>query len=149
MNAPEPDRDYETYRQLLRLWAQENPIKTHKLQVFLLTQAVLVAAVVLNGGLVAGNALLFLAGVLVSLVWTWSLGRTALYQEIWQIKLQELAGNHPEDPRFALLKTAVAKRRAPRWLRILGGVSARYYLVGAPLLFTLAWLLLLCAQLVC
>lgn len=49
------EKDYERYKQLIDLWAKENPIKTDKLQVLLLVNSILVTAVSVSGGFVAKN----------------------------------------------------------------------------------------------
>ncbi len=52
----------------------------------------------------------------------------------------ELSKRHAEDPRFQLLDTDAAKLAVPGWLRLAGGVSSKYYLMGTPVVFSLAWL---------
>jgi hypothetical protein len=133
------DADLEAYRLLLGLWMQENPIKTNKLQVLLAVNGLLISAVTLAGGFAAGWWTLPAAGVLFNVIWTLSIGRTALYQEVWQMKLRELAARHTGDPRFAVLETKAIRREAPLFLRVFGGVSSRWYLVLSPIVLALAW----------
>ena len=134
------ERDYQTYRCLLDLWSDENPIKTTKLQFLLVVNAGLLLGAQLGGGMARANLPLFLAGAVLCLVWTLSIGRTVLSQKAWQRKLVALADNHPDDPRFQILDTREAERQAPGWLRVLGGVSSKYYLLAAPVAFGLAWM---------
>ena len=141
MSEEPRERDLQLYRQLLELWQAENPIKTIKLQFLLATNALLLAAVQLNGGLVADNRLAMLGGFVLCAVWTLSIGRTALFQKAWKTRLDDIARRHADDPRFQLLDQRDALRRAPGWLRALGGVSSKYYLLGAPAGFAVAWLL--------
>jgi hypothetical protein len=137
------DKDYEQYKQLLDLWSKENPIKTNKLQVLLLVNALLLSAVNVSGGFKPENWPIYVGGAILSFVWVLSIGRTSLFQKIWQIKINELANNYPKDERFQILNKAKIYRKIPLLLRIFGGVSSKYYLVGAPLVFCIIWLLLI------
>jgi hypothetical protein len=136
------ERDLDAYKQLVGLWAQENPIKTTKLQVLLAVNGGLFSIVPFQG-FTRANWILYLAGFLVSAVWTLSIGRTVLYQKVWQVKLAEIATRHPDDARFRVVDDADALPRVPRWLRVLGGVSSKYYLLGAPIVFAVGWLVVL------
>ena len=137
------DRNYEQYKQLLDLWAKENPIKTNKLQILLLANALLLTAVNVSGGFTAENWPIYVGGAILSFVWVLSIGRTSLFQKIWQIKINELAKNYPKDERFQILNKTKIYRKTPLLLRIFGGVSSKYYLLGAPLVFCIIWLCLL------
>ena len=137
------EHDWEAYRILLHLWSSENPIKTIKLQVLLAVNALLVSAVAIAGG----RWYLYLAGAVFCFVWTLSIGRTALFQNLWQSKLAVLRARHPGDARFAVLDTVAERHRAPRLLALLGGVSSKWYLVLSPLLFGVAWLAVLAVAL--
>lgn len=132
--------DLEAYTALTVLWRAENPIKTTKLQVLLAVNAGLIAVAVLNGGLADKNAPLFACGFLFCGIWTLSIARTVLSQQAWKIKLNEISARHPGDVRFAMLDTGPAESRAPYWLRTLGGVSSKYYLVASPVLMCGGWL---------
>jgi hypothetical protein len=138
-DADRVERDYASYRLLVDLWARENPIKTAKLLVLLATNALLIAAGSVAGGLVPKNWPLCLTGAALSLVWVLSLGRTALFQEGWRLKIREIAARYPEDARFQVLETGAERRKAPLILRVMGAVPSVYYLVGAPILICLAW----------
>ncbi|OGK98161.1 MAG: hypothetical protein A3E31_18260 [Candidatus Rokubacteria bacterium RIFCSPHIGHO2_12_FULL_73_22] len=141
MNEPDGvERDYQTYKSLLELWSKENPIKTTKLQVLLAVNALLVSAVNVSGGLTAGKWYVYLAGAVFSFIGMFSIGRTSLFQDVWQIKLAELRARHRDDPRFSILETEDARRRARPMLRTFGAVSSRWYLLFSPLAFALAWL---------
>lgn len=130
----------DAYLQLLDLWKSENPIKTTKLQVLLAVNGALISIVQLNGGLVRENLVLFIAGFLLCLVWTLSIGRTALFQRVWRIKMKGIAKHYPDDPCFNLLDTEEAIRHAPWILRFFGGVSSKYYLLAAPVVFAFGWI---------
>lgn len=138
----EVERDYETYARLLALWQSENPIKTLKLQVLLAVNALLVAALAVAGGPVPERWYLYATGLFVSLVWTFSLGRTSLFQDVWQARLAALRTRHPHDTRFSLLDNAQARSHARASVRLLGGMPSRWYLLGSPLVFVLWWLAL-------
>jgi hypothetical protein len=131
--------DYECYVRLLDLWSKENPIKTTKLQVLLAVNAALVSLINYTGGFGPRNLPLFLAGALVSLIWTLSIGRTVQFQKIWQVKLDMLAKSHPGDPRFQILETSEAEEALHGWLRVLGSVPSKYYLLVAPVMFSTMW----------
>ncbi|MCI0526211.1 MAG: hypothetical protein L0Y56_01975 [Nitrospira sp.] len=143
MDRVEPEKDYEIYKQLLDLWAKENPIKTTKLQMALLVNALLLAVVAINDGFVAKNWPLYLGGTLACFVWVLSIGRTSLFQEIWQAKLMNLAARHSEDSRFQVHHHQEELEKISIFLRAMGGISSKYYLLGTPLLLGVLWLCLL------
>jgi hypothetical protein len=136
------ERDYEAYKTYLELWKSENPIKTNKLQVLLVVNGLLVSAVQIAGGFEKKNWFLFLAGCVFSLIWVLSIGRTCFYQKVWQLRIKriETRADYARDPRFGILDITDVENDAPTWLRVLGGVSSKYYLLGAPVLFSLVWL---------
>ena len=137
-------RDYEMYKMVMDLWSRENPIKTNKLQVLLVVNGLLVSAInVSGGGFSLEKWFLYVAGALFSLIWTFSIGRTALFQEAWQMKLVALREAHPDDPRFAVHETRGERARAPAFLRYAGRVPSKWYLVYSPFAFTLIWLAIL------
>jgi hypothetical protein len=143
MNTNDADKDYEVYKTLLDLWSKENPIKTNKLQVLLVVNGLLLTAVNVSGGFIAKNWPIYLGGAVFSLIWVLSIGRTSLFQKIWQVKINQLANNHLNDERFQILKYTDEIRKTPLFLRIVGGVSSKYYLVGAPFVFCIIWFCLL------
>ncbi|MCH7761763.1 hypothetical protein IIA15_10265, partial [candidate division TA06 bacterium] len=137
------EQDFETYKMLLELWSRENPIKTTKLQVLLAVNGLLVSAVSLSGGFTADKWFVYMAGAIFSLIWTFSIGRTSLFQNIWQIKLKELRDRYPNDPRFSILETNAARKRARLLLRFFGGISSKWYLLFSPFGFAITWLAIL------
>ena len=139
-DADMAERDYASYRLLVDLWAGENPIKTAKFLVLLATNALMIAAVSVSGGLVPKNWPLCLAGASFSLVWILSLGRTVLFQEGWRLKIREIAARYPGDARFQVLETGGEREKAPFVMRAMGAVPSKYYLLGAPVILTLCWL---------
>jgi len=142
MNTTTADRDYESYKQLLDLWARENPIKTNKLQVLLVVNGLLLSAVSVSGGFAQRNWPIYLGGAVFSLVWVLSIGRTSLFQKIWQVKINELARKYKDDDRFHIHDKTPHIQKTPKFLRIVGGVSSKYYLIGAPFVFCISWLCL-------
>jgi hypothetical protein len=140
MDVNEVERDYEVYKQLLDLWAKENPIKTNKLQVLLVVNGLLLTAVNMGGGFKATSWPIYLGGAVLCLVWVLSIGRTSLFQAAWQRKISELSQKYPSDHRFQILGTKDAIKKLPKFLRFVGGVSSKYYLIGAPILFGICWL---------
>lgn len=140
MHGNGSDVDHEIYKQLVELWARENPIKTSKLQALLVVNGLLLSAVTIGGGFQAKSWPLYAGGTLFSLVWVLSIGRTSLFQEVWQRKIAQLQGKHPGDERFRVLDAGEPMREAPGFLRLLGGVPSKYYLLGAPLALCLVWL---------
>ena len=141
--ATEADRDYEAYRALLDLWSRENPIKTTKLQMVLAVNALLVSVVTYTSTVAAPGWYLYLAGAAFSLIWTFSIGRTSLFQDVWQIKIADIRRRHPDDPRFGILETDDALRRARPLLRAFGAMPSKWYLLFSPLLFAVVWLIAL------
>lgn len=140
MDEHKVEKDFETYKQLLTLWVSENPIKTNKLQVLLVVNGLLLSAVDVGGGFSMRSWPVYLGGAVFSLVWVLSIGRTSLFQKVWQIKIEELARCYPEDGRFQILEEKTTLKKAPRFLRSVGGVSSKYYLVGTPIVFGIGWL---------
>lgn len=135
--------DYQAYKLLLGLWQSENPIKTTKLQMLLAVNALLVSAVSISGGFSRDQWYLYAAGMIFSLTWMFSIGRTSLFQDIWQAKLMELQRKYPADPRFSILDTQRQKKQARPIMRAFGGVPSRWYLLFSPLAFAVAWLAIL------
>jgi hypothetical protein len=142
--ADRAGRDLEAYKMLLTLWSNENPIKTTKLQVLLAVNALLVSAVQVSGGkFTADKWSIYAVGCAFNLVWTLSIGRTALFQEAWEIKLGELRARYPDDIRFSVLENKSQRSQAPCMLRAFGGVSSRWYLLLTPFVLAIGWLLIL------
>lgn len=135
--------DYQTYKTLLDLWSKENPIKTTKLQVLLAVNGLLVSAVNISGGISSERWYVYLAGAIFCLIWTFSIGRTVLFQDIWQIKLEELRERYPGDSRFSILETDQQKKNARPMIRIFGAISSKWYLLFSPFVFAIAWLVIL------
>lgn len=135
--------DLEAYKMLLNLWSNENPIKTTKLQVLLAVNGLLVSAISVSGGFTRDKWFVYLAGAVFSLIWTFSIGRTSLFQDIWQIKLKEIQQRYPQDPRFSILDTAEAKKQARWMMRLFGGIPSKWYLLFSPFGLVIAWLLVL------
>ena len=133
------EKDYIAYRAYVDLWAAENPIKTNKLQVLLIVNALLVSALHVGGGFHIAKWPIFMAGSVSCVIWLMSIGRTSLFQKVWQTKAIELSNTYTGDHRFQLLDTEAAELEAPRWLRFWGAVPSRFYLLGAPMVFSLAW----------
>jgi hypothetical protein len=145
--AKQGDHDYEAYKTLLDLWSRENPIKTTKLQTLLAVNALLVSVVNYTSATAAPRWYLYLAGAVFSLIWTFSIGRTSLFQDVWQIKIADLRRRHPGDARFAILETDDALRRARPLLRWFGAIPSKWYLLFSPFLFAIGWLIALVATL--
>ena len=140
MNPDTDQNDFEAYRLLLDLWQQENPIKTNKLQVLLAVNALLVSALSLSQSSGREDWYVYVAGACFCLIWTFSIGRTSLYQAVWQQKLNELAATHGGDPRFHAHVAEAHRSRAAMPLRVLGGISSKWYLLFAPVAFAVAWM---------
>ena len=136
------ESDLEAYKMLLGLWSGENSIKTTKLQVLLAVNGLLVSAISVSGGFTADKWFVYLAGAVFSLIWTFSIGRTSLFQDIWQIKLKELQQRYPQDLRFSILETSQAKKQTRAMLRLFGGIPSKWYLLFSPFGFAIAWLLM-------
>jgi len=136
----ESDIAFEQYRILLDLWSKENPIKTTKLQVLLAVNALLVSGVGLGDeGFSQSKWFIYVAGCMFSLVWTFSIGRTSLFQDAWNRKLNEIAKNHQNDPRFAIHDTRRECQSAAPALRFFGGVPSKWYLLFVPPAFATIW----------
>ena len=133
------EKDYIAYRAYVDLWAAENPIKTNKLQVLLVVNGLLVSGLQITGGFHIANWPIFMSGSVFCAIWTISIGRTILFQKVWKAKAKELSKPYTRDHRFQLLDTEASESAAPRWLRFWGAVPSKYYLLGAPVVFSFAW----------
>jgi hypothetical protein len=139
----EVDKDLDAYGRLVELWAQENPIKTNKLQVLLAVNGLLVTGIQISGGFFAKNWAFYIAGAVFSAIWTFSIGRTVLFQKVWQRKIGAIMKKHPGDPRFSVLDTDADEKAIGGVARMFGNVSSKYYLLWSPAIFTLTWLVAL------
>ncbi|HEX9776234.1 MAG TPA: hypothetical protein VGB83_11750 [Actinomycetota bacterium] len=138
------DRAFASYQIVLGLWSKENPIKTTKLQVLLAVNALLISvAGISDEGLTHDKWPVYVGAAVFSMVWTFSIGRTALFQSAWGAKLNDFAARYPDDERFHLHETKAEQAAARPLLRILGGVSSKWYLTLSPLAFTIVWLVIL------
>jgi hypothetical protein len=137
------EADYQTYQTLLDMWSKENPIKTTKLQVLLAVNALLVSAVNISGGITPNKWYVYLAGGVFSLIWMFSIGRTALFQDVWQIKIADLRKLHPGDPRFSILESEAERKRAKLMMRLFGAIPSKYYLLLSPLALAVTWFAIL------
>jgi len=141
--ANQIEQDYQNYKVLLDLWSKENPIKTTKLQMLLAVNGLLASAVNISGGVSGSKWYIYLAAAVFCLIWMFSIGRTVLFQDIWQRKLQELQTRHPNDSRFSILQTKPYQERVSLVARAFGAVPSKWYLLFSPLLFALVWLTVL------
>jgi hypothetical protein len=141
------ERDYESYKLLLDLWSKENPIKTTKLQVLLVVNGLMVSAINIGGGPLVDPKkwYIYVAGTMFNAIWTLSIGRTVLFQDLWQLKLRELRDRYPDDPRFTIIETAAYRSNAARFVRLFGCMSSKRYLLFSPFLFAMIWLAILIA----
>jgi len=133
------EQDLHSYNTLLTLWQSENPIKTIKLQFLLATNAGLFGFFALADN---NSTLLAISGIVLNIIWMLSIGRTSLFQKAWKNKLDEISARHTSDARFQILDIKTAAASAPVWLRWVGGVSSKYYLLGAPVGMALTWLVI-------
>jgi len=99
------EQDYLNYKVLLDLWSKENPIKTTKLQILLAVNGLLASAVNISGGVSGSKWYVYIAAAVFCLIGMFSIGRTVLFQDIWQHTLQELQSRYPNDSRFSILQT--------------------------------------------
>lgn len=137
------EQDFEAYKLLLNLWQGENPIKTIKLQALLGVNALLVSAVSVSGGFDQDQWYLYATGMILNLIWTFSIGRTALFQDLWQARLRELQQRYPDDPRFSVLDSARYRKQTRQLTRAFGAIPSRWYLLFSPFAFAAAWLVIL------
>jgi hypothetical protein len=128
---------------LLDLWSKENPIKTTKLQVLLAVNGLMASAVNLSGGVSGAKWYIYLAAAVFCFIWMFSIGRTVLFQDLWQRKLQELQERYPKDSRFAILQTKEYQAHVSPLARAFGAVPSKWYLLFSPLVFALSWLAVL------
>ena len=139
-DSEDVQRDLDAYGRLVDLWAQENPIKTNKLQVLLAVNGLLVIGLQINGGFVQHNWAIYVAGAVFSAIWTFSIGRTVLFQKVWQRKIHAIMVKHRGDQRFAVLDTEADEQAIRGVARVFGSVSSKYYLLWSPAVFTIVWL---------
>jgi hypothetical protein len=143
MNHPGPEKDYEIYKQLMNLWVKENTIKTSKLQTLLLTNALLLIGVSIHNGFVAKNWPIYLGGTVACLIWLFSIGRTVLFQKKWQSRMTQIATQYPNDIRFQIHRDSKDSENLSNLLLLIGRIPSKYYLIGTPLIFVIAWFIAL------
>jgi hypothetical protein len=141
------EQDYQNYRVLLELWSKENPIKTTKLQMLLAVNGLLASAVNISGGVSGSKWYIYLASAVFCLIWMFSIGRTVLFQDIWQRKLQELQTRYPSDSRFSILQTKPYQELVSPVARVFGAVPSKWYLLFSPLVFAIVWITVLIGSL--
>ena len=119
----------EEYKLLFKLWMSENPIKTNKLQVLMVTNSILVSSFFL----VSNNFWIAVVGFIFSLVWILSIGRTVSYQHHWHSQMEKLRQEHNDNTLFQIHSVEITPI-------VWGRVSSKYYLVGTPIATAIAWL---------
>ena len=119
----------EKYKLLFELWMSENPIKTSKLHLLIITNSILVSASLLTGYIFW----IALVGFLFSLIWVLSIGRTLSFQHHWESQMEDLRKKYSNNILFQIHRV---EAKFPIW----GRVSSRYYLLGTPIATAIAWL---------
>ena len=130
MEDEENNLAIEKYKLLLKLWMSENPIKTNKLQVLMMTNSILVSSFIL----VSNNLWIAVAGFIFSSVWILSIGRTVIYQKHWQSQMEILRKEHADNTIFQIHHVNIGPTS---WW---GTISSKHYLVGTPIVTSIAWL---------
>jgi len=119
----------EKYKLLLELWMSENPVKTSKLEVLIATNSILVSAFFLANHTVW----IALAGFFFSAIWILSIGRTLSFQQHWRSQMESLRKEYSDNAMFQIHSVEI---RPSVW----GRVPSKYYLLGAPIALSVAWL---------
>lgn len=122
----------EKYKLLFDLWMSENPVKTSKLEMLMVTNSILVSAFFLAGQ----PSWLALVGFLFSLVWVLSIGRTVSFQQHWRSQMENLKAKYADNTMFQIHSLQISP---PVW----GRVPSKYYLLGTPIVTAIAWLAVL------
>jgi len=114
----------ERAKLLFSLWTEENSVVSQKTNLFVATEAILVAAVVTSPSL---GWLVTLVGLAVSANWLLSVGRTLRYRDHWRRLLSQ-------EGEVAMFPPAART--------VLGWLPSRLALLSLPLAGVLMWLLL-------
>ncbi len=120
----------EKYKLLLELWMSENPVKTSKLEVLLATNSILVSAFFLANHTVW----IALVGFFFSAIWVLSIGRTWSFQQHWRSQMEDLRKEYSGNTMFQIHSAEIKPS-------IWGRVPSKYYLLGAPITLSVAWLI--------
>ncbi len=133
----EKNEAQEKYKLLLSLWASENQIKTSKLQVYALINSILVPAYIL---VTDGRLVISILGIVFSLIWLFSIGRTLHYQAYWQYQMNRINKELQNNLVFEIFDDSSFKEfRSNIW----GKISSKYILLGTTFIGALAWVVVL------
>lgn len=135
MESKEERQIEEKYKLLVSLWTSENQVKTAKLQAFALVSSIFVSAFILVPG-----ARLFIAliGMLFSVVWLFSIGRTLHYQSCWRSQIDEIRGKYKDNAiMFDIFNPETLNMPKPG---LFSKISSKRILLGMPLAATFVWL---------
>ena len=124
----------ERYKLLVQLWSSENQVKTAKLQTFALVTSILVSVFVL---VAEARAFVSPVGIVFSLVWLFSIGRTLHYQAYWRDQIDKIHEQFSDDFLFEIFdrKSLGVFRRG-----ITGRISSKLILLGTPCVAAICWL---------
>jgi hypothetical protein len=122
----------EKYKLLLDLWESVNRNNTNQLQMLMATNSLLVLAFFLAGR----TSWIALVACIFSLIWILSLGHTvSLQRNLWA----QMEALRERCAHYALFQIHSAEARLSIWDK----VPSQYYLLGTPIVATIAWLVVL------
>ena len=122
----------EKYKLLLDLWKSENRNNTNQLLMLMATNSLLVLGFFLSGK----TPWIALIGCIFSFVWILSLGHTISSQRRWQAQMEVLRKRCAQ---YALFQIHTAESKSSIW----GKVPSINYLLGTPIVASIAWLIVL------
>jgi hypothetical protein len=128
-HEPEVLMAVEKYKLLLDLWKYEERNSVNLLVMLMVANSLLVPGFFLAGKI----PWIALVGCLFSLVWLFMLGHSLSLERHWQAQMEVI---RERGANYGLFQIHHAGIRHSIW----GEMLSRYYLLGLPLLATVAWL---------
>lgn len=114
------------------MWKHENEIANQKISIYFGVQAILIVA------LVSAPTPAFVAGLVVSIVWFFSIGRTVGYRNHWRYKNKQLINKLPQvvQSDYYLYPTHHDEKPMPWYAKI----PSNWILLSTPVLGILFWI---------
>lgn len=125
----------EKLKMFLELWTNENEVKTNKLNYFLLVQSILISIFSLNTT-IGLQLVASVAGIIVSLILFFSIGRTIAFQQIWKHIIKEILKENKELNIHQLLDVFDENVKFPLY----GIIPSKYLALFPPVFTTVLWI---------
>ena len=131
-------RKIEALKVAYQLWSQDNLIGNQKLAMYLAVQSILVLALAREPG---AHGVVSGFGVVLSLVWFLSIGRTVEFRDVWQEKIHSLLEGLGDGPKSDFRMYPSADR--VKQIAFYGRLSSKYVLLGPTVAGFVFWVAML------